>query len=299
MNHLFKPFTTLFVFSFLLLSCDREKEQIPSYIHISDFEFTTNPNNSEGLATSDIVSAKIFINGAEIGNFELPGTFPVIAQGNCKIEIFPNVKENASSNSQKYYKVYTSYLDTVDLKPGQVDSIKPKCVYRSNTVFKWMEDFEDQAISLAKSGLNNTYDSLVCIPVSTPGVDQPFSGSSFCGYVEAKSDSFVVFERSTLNAYTDLPVLGSDVYVELDIKSNVSFQIGVYTYLSAGTDQSPVLVVNPTGGEWKKIYVNLKPQIGDLAAGTPVRLFFGFYKDDNDTQDKKVYIDNLKLVYIQ
>lgn len=72
----------------------------------------------------------------------------------------------------------------------------------------------------------------------------------------------------------------------------------MYVYNGADYDQSPVMVVNPTGGKWKKIYVNLKPQIGDLSAGTPLKLFFGFYKDDNDTHDYKVYLDNFKLVYL-
>lgn len=297
MNPLFKSFNALLVFSTCLLSCDREKEIIPAYLHITGFTLSTNPV-TEGLNTSDIVSAKVFVNGAEIGNFELPATLPVMASGTCKVEIFPNVKENASSNAQKYFKPYNAYIETVVLSPGEIDSIRPGTTYRSNTTFKWTEDFEDQAISLTKSGANNTGDSLIYIPTSTPGVDQPFAGSAYCGLIRVSTDSFAVFERSTLSAFSDLPFLGTDVYVEMDIKSNVNFQVGVYTYPVTGADQNPVLVVNATGGQWKKIYVNLKPQIGDLAAGTPVRLFFGFYKEGGDTEDKLVYLDNLKLVYV-
>jgi hypothetical protein len=297
MNPLFKSLNVLIVFSTCLLSCDREKEIIPAYLHITGFTLSTNPI-TEGLNTSDIVSAKVFVNGAEIGNFELPATLPVMASGTCKVEIFPNIKENASSNAQKYFKPYNAYSETVALSPGEIDSIRPSTTYRSNTTFRWMEDFEDQAISIVKSGANSTNDSFYTIPTSTPGVDQPFSGSNYCGFVNVSSDSFVVFERSTLSTFNDIPFLGTDVYVELDIKSNINVQVGVYSYMGADYDQAPVMVVNSTAGKWKKIYVNLKPQIGDLTSGTPIRLFFGFYKEDNDKTDYKVYLDNLKLVYL-
>lgn len=297
MNHLFKPFLILLVFSSLFLSCDQEQEAIPSYLHISKFTLSSNPL-TQGLNSSDIISAKVYVNGTEIGTFELPATFPVIAKGAVEVIIFPNIKENASSNSQKYFKPYESFTQSVVLEAGKIDSIKPSITYRSNATFRWMEDFEDQAISIVKSGYNNSKDSFISIPTSTPGVDQPFSGSNYCGFVEVKSDSFVVFERSTLSTFSDLPFLGTDVYVEMDIKSNASFQVGVYTYNGADYVQDPVMVVNSTAGKWKKIYVNLKPQIGDLSAGTPVRLFFGFYKENGDATDYKVYLDNLKLVYV-
>jgi hypothetical protein len=297
MNHLFKPFLILFVFSGLFLSCDQEQEAVPSYLHISKFTFSSNPL-TQGLNTYDIISAKVYVNGAEIGTFELPATIPVIATGNAEVIVFPNIKENASSNSQKYFKPYESFSQTVNLEAGKIDSLKPKITYRSNANFRWMEDFEDQAISIVKSGANNTNDSFYTIPTSTLGVDQPFTGSNFCGFINVTSDSFVVVERSTLSTFNDIPFLGTDVYVEMDIKSEINVQVGVYSYYGADYDQAPVLVINSTAGKWKKIYVNLKPQIGDLIAGTPIRLFFGFYKEGNDQKDYKVYLDNLKLVYL-
>lgn len=297
MNHLFKSLLILFVFSSLFLSCDQEQEAIPSYLHLSKFTVSSTPL-TQGLNTADIISAKVYVNGKEIGTFELPATFPVVASGNAEVVVFPNIKENASSNSQKYFKPYESFTQTVTLEAGKIDSLKPSISYRSNTTFRWMEDFEDQAISIVRSGSNNTKDSFYTIPTSTAGVDQPFSGSNYCGFIHVSNDSFVVFERSTLSTFNDIPFLGTDVYVELDIKSNINVQVGVYSYIGADYDQAPVMVINSTAGKWKKIYVNLKPQIGDLSSGTPIRLFFGFYKEDNDSADYKVYLDNLKLVYV-
>lgn len=298
MNRLFKYHLTLFVFSLLFISCDPEQEVVPSYLKIGPFTVSSNPA-TQGLATSEVVSAKVFVNGSEIGNFELPALVPVLAEGNAAVEVYPNIKENAQANSQKYYKPYEAYVTTKTLVKGESTNITPATTYRSSTVFRWTEDFEDQGISLTRSGMNSTTDSLIALPVNTPGVNQPFSGSSYCGYLKLTTDSFAVFERSTLEVFGDLPFIGSDIYVEMDIKTNVALQIGIYTDDGIDVNQIPVLVVNPTNGEWKKIYTNLKSETGGLTSGTKVRLFFGFYKDNGDTEDKVLYLDNLKLVYLK
>jgi hypothetical protein len=297
MNHLFKLLNTLFVFSILFYSCDNEKEIIPSYLHIDKFSFTSNPV-TQGLNTAEIVSAKVFVNGKEIGNFELPATFPVLFDGKAIVDIFPNVRENGSSNNQKYFKVYTSFSDTLDLSPERIDTIRPKSTYRSNCTFDYIEDFEDGGISLIKSGGNSTNDTLRIISTSTPGVDQPFTGSKFCGFVQVNSDSFFVFERSTSSVFNSWPNLGKDIYFEMDIKSNISLQVGLYTDDGLQVRQVPVLVANETQNTWKKIYVNFKTETGDLPLGTKYRVFLGFFKDNSEYSEVKVYLDNLKVVYV-
>ncbi len=295
MNHLFRSLILLFVFSALLPACDKEKEGVPSYLHITKFSFTTTAG--QGLNTYDIPSAKVFVNGMEMGNFELPVTFPVIAEGDAKVEVFPNVKENGLSNSQKYYKPYNSYITQVSLNKREVDTVRPSTTYRSTTTqFKFMEDFEDQGLSLERSGNNNSSDSLVILPTSTPGVDQPFNNSDYCGFVKVTSDSFVVFERNSTGNFK-LPNMGRDNYVELDIKSNVNLQIGLYIQDGAFWVPVPVMVAFPTNGKWKKIYVNLKSETNDMPLDTLYRLFFGFYSDNSE--DKFVYIDNIKVLYVE
>lgn len=296
MNPLFKFPLPLLVFSLLLSACDKEQEQKPSYLHITKFTLSSN-SVTQGLPTQDIIGAKVFVNGAELGNFELPVTIPVLKSGKCVVEVFPNVKENGLSSNQKYYKPYTSSLDTLELEVGAVDTVRPESKYRSNSNFIWLEDFEDQAISLIESGMDNTNDSILVIPTNTAGVDQPFSGSDYCGLVTIKSDSLVIFERSTLSTFT-VPNLGTSVYVEMDIKTNIPVQVGIYSDDNIEVVQSPVMVVNNTEGAWKKIYVNLVSETGDLKTNTKIRLFLGTFTEEGDTEDKFIYLDNLKLVYL-
>lgn len=299
MNHLFRSLVLSFVLAGLS-GCDREKEAIPAYIRIEKFTLTTDLI-SQGLNTNDINDAKVFANGQEVGTFELPVTIPVFATGKVEIIIFPNIKENGSSNYHKYYRPYNAFTDTIDLKELRVDTIRPKTTYRSNTSFDWMEDFDDQALSMVKYALNNTNDSIKIIPTSTPGVDQPFPGSNYCGYVHiSPRDSFVDFELSTFNWIPNLPTLGTDVFVEMDYKSNVNLQLGVYIDNGSSISRNDVLYTYPTDGKWKKIYINLKSEISDMSASSKVRVFFGIYKEQGDTQtEPMVYLDNLKLVYVR
>jgi hypothetical protein len=296
MNHLFRSFITIFVFSILLSACDKEKEIVPSYLHISKFTLTAKPL-TQGLGTFEIPSAKVFVNGMEIGNFELPVTLPVTTEGLVKIEIFPNVKENGLGNTQKYYKPYNYYSGEITLRKGGIDTIKPAITYKDSAKFRFIEDFENQGTKLEPSG-TNIDDSFMIISTSTPGVDQPFAGSNFCGYLNMKTDSFGVFQRSTIETFSNLPNLGTDIYVELDIKTNINLQVGILVYDGTYWVPIPVMVAFPTNNKWKKFYVNLKPETGDLSAGSLVKIFVGCYKDDNDTEDKYVYIDNIKLLYV-
>lgn len=296
MNHLFKFSILSFVLLFFL-GCDKEKEPIPSYLHIKKFTLTTNPL-TEGANTQDITDAKVFANGIEVGTFELPVTIPVFSEGNVVITLFPTIKETGSAYNRKYYKPYVAFIDTINLKNLRVDTIQPKTSYKSNAKFDWLLNFDDGGSSLVKYGLNNTTDSLKVISSISPGVNAPFSSTN-SGMISIDSPSiFEDFEIATIKSFPALSI-GTDVYVEMDFKSNANFQVGVFTDDGSVITRSPVFYAFPTNGAWKKIYVNLKPETGDLSSISTFRVFFGVYKDpDNPDLKPLVYMDNLKLVYV-
>ncbi len=302
MNHLFN-FSILSFVLVVFSGCDVEKETIPSYIHIKKFTLTTDKFN-QGLNTQDITDTKVFANGNEVGTFELPVTIPVFAEGDVEITLFPNIKETGSANYRKYYKPYVTYIETFHLEKLKIDTIYPVTSYRPGAgvvKFDWLEDFDDNALSLEKYGLNNTNDSIMIIPSNSPGVDAPFTNTINTGKIEINNIAdFENFEVATLpRTGFIVPNLGIDVYVEMDFKSNVNFQVGIFTYAGAVVSRVPVFYAYPTNGVWKKIYINLKSETSDLPAGTPIRVFFGVYKDpDNPNLKPLVYLDNLKLLYL-
>ena len=85
----------------------------------------------------------------------------------------------------------------------------------------------------------------------------------------------------------------------MDFKSNTNFQVGIFTDDGTIISRNPVFYAFPTNDVWKKIYINLKPETGDLTSITTIRVFFGVYKDPSNPDLKPlVYVDNLKLVYV-
>jgi len=280
----------------LFFSCKTEKGATPAYIHIKKFTFTSIAA-TQGLATFEIRSAKLFVNSQEIGNFELPASVPVLAEGLCKIEIFPNIRETGSSNYNLYYLPYTYYNADLTLKKLRIDTVSPSCTYRSNAKFEWIEDFENQTITLNPSGQNNSSDSFKIIPMNTPGVDAPFSGSNYCAYLNMTKDSSAIFEVSSLKTFY-LPNMGRDIYLEMDIKTNDFFQTGILTDNGFQIIKTPIFLIYPTNGNWKKLYINLKSETGNMPTGTSIKLLFGLVKSKTQLENPQIYIDNLKLVYL-
>lgn len=274
------------------------KETIPSYLHIKTIDLTTN-YTTQGYASSDLSDAWVFVNGKYIGTFELPVTVPVQAAGKVKVTVLPGIKENGLRSSHHIYKVVTDYNVDVILTPGKVDTVKPTVTYKTSAYFDWIEDFEDNLLSLVKSGKSNTKDSIKIVNSSDPDAFPADLHAQYTGKIELKADdSFRVFEVTTLKEF-QMPVAGSDVYVEVDIKTDRAVQFGIYTDKNSFLEQIPVVIVYPTDGKWKKLYLNFISETSALSVTNKTKLFIGFSKGQGDNTSSKVMLDNLKLVYLK
>ena len=60
--------------------------------------------------------------------------------------------------------------------------------------------------------------------------------------------------------------------------------------------QHPVVVVNPTGGEWNKIYVNLTPTVNDNYNADYFKIFIRMDKSSS-VEEATLLLDNVKLIY--
>ncbi|MCD4736025.1 MAG: hypothetical protein K8R53_08280, partial [Bacteroidales bacterium] len=59
--------------------------------------------------------------------------------------------------------------------------------------------------------------------------------------------------------------------------------------------QSPVVVINPTDGKWKRIYVNFTPLVADNGSAIHFNVYMRMDKL-SETDQPYLKIDNLKLV---
>lgn len=275
----------------LLPSCDKE-EPIPAYLVIDHIDLETNSNRTEGSDAHDIVDAWVYVDNKFIGVFEMPAKVPVLYQGKHEVSIIAGIKKNGLSNERIIYPFYATYSEEIELEPAGEHEIFPVVTYRENIKFPWLEDFEDNSISLQQSGSNSTIDSMFIetdplLVYDYDGVDERYS---------ARADidtGFQIFEFATIQLY-DLP-RGEDVYLEFNFKSDLELIAGIYPITGSVVQGVPIVNYFPST-EWKKAYVNLADDLNAAAyQGAQFRIFFAAMKNTHDPA--KVYLDNIKLVH--
>lgn len=281
----------------IISSCnvfDRE-EDIPAYLYIHNFEITTKSDNSQGSNAHDIKDAWVYVDGQLIGVFEVPVRIPILAKDSSKLTILAGIKKNGLSDDREIYPFYEGLQDTMVFVPGKIDSVFPVLSYHDSTVFKWIEDFEDRAISFEPSGTEVTEDSfrLTTDPLE---VYNHNSKNQVSGYVEFDSAN-QKFENSSISKFS-IPA-NSSAYFEMNYNLEAGTQVGFYAFNAAGVQiaKIPVLFLFPTGGEWKKSYISFNEDMSNpLYEDATFKVFLEVPKAYSDA-NARIYVDNLKLVH--
>lgn len=277
----------------LFSSCDKE-EKIPAYLYIEDISLDVKSDRSQGSDAHDIVDAWVYVNNQLVGVFELPATIPVLEEGVQKVTIVGGIKKNGLSNDRVVYPFYTSYDIEMELIPSHTDTLIPVIEYHNATQFVWLDDFEDQTISLEKSGSLSTVDTLILS--NDPQHVYGYNGSSEMYSIQGVLDTgFQIFEFSSAQLF-DLPRGGDDVYLEFNFKSDVELIAGIYPINSTNVVGVPIVNYFPSS-DWKKAYVSLTADINTAEfQGIDFRIFFGAVKSNEDSI-ANVYLDNIKLIH--
>lgn len=277
-------------------SCDTE-EPIPSYVYISNIDLDTDVE--QGSNSHDIVDGWVYCDGILIGVFELPVRVPILQAGEHTITVVPGIKKNGLFNERVTYPFYSPFEQKLDLIPSAIDTILPVVRYRNNITFSWLEDFEDNAISVEKSGSNTTTDSMFVTSDPVHVFNHDGIENKYSGQVDIPSE-FQIFENATVQLY-DLPRKGGEVYLELDFKCNTEFTVGVYPVTGNFINGVPIMNFYSTENDqgemqWKKAYVSLKEDINNPEyTGATFRVFFN--AQTNGSNEKQLFFDNIKLIH--
>jgi hypothetical protein len=113
------------------------------------------------------------------------------------------------------------------------------------------------------------------------------------------TDTAKFFDAGSFLEFSDLPTNGSAVFFEFDIKTDLPVQLAMRRKNPSVTELVPYMVINPTGGKWKRFYVNLVYELANQPAGTSVRLFFDVNKPANSVAGREILFDNLRLSYLK
>lgn len=273
-------------------------EEVPTFLFIDSFTFTT-VYATQGLATSDLPDAHVYVDNRFIGIYELPATVPIMASGRVKVSILPGTRENLQSIAHRYVRVLRSFDSTMTLVPGELQRLSPRTSYRDNVRFAWLEDFEDNSNSLVFTG-RSIRDTLYILQGNGEW-NFPFGVNStrtLHGDLGA-SDSFRLMEVKSFNTFTTLPNGGRDVYLELDYRSNVPIQAGLFKLVNSLYEQVPLVVLPSTNGRWRKAYLNYAAELATLPVNTPIEIYFGIIKQSGFLDAPRFSLDNIKLSYLE
>lgn len=261
-------------------------EDIPSYIRIDSFMLTTNTN--QGANTHKIIDAWIYIDEEPFGVFELPVVFPVLEQGNHSIIVFPGIAVNGILSFRLPYPFYKTDTTTLNLVRKDTVTFNPTTSYFSSGFqFSFIEDFESGNIF---SPTSNADTSLQRISISgEPAVYGSHVGSIFV------SDAQPTCEVATIDDYI-LPMANFDVYLEMDYQCNQPFSIGLRGNIAGQQDQEFYKVTLNEKDEWNKIYVQLNNEVTSMGADNYQILIRA--DQDSSTTPCKIWIDNMKLIYL-
>ena len=278
---------------FFFSACDKEKEDIPSYIQI-DSAIVVTDAATQGSASHNITDAWIYINGKNVGTFEIPALIPLLNTGKTNLQIRAGIKMSGMVGMRPEYPYYTSYFDTLDL-PAYVDEnsivhITPTFRYADNTTFVLKEDFEAAGVCFEPTVASQGELTTTSVPGEVFVNTQQKEKNVYSGKVVL--DEGKTFFEVLSNSSFDLPCKGSNsTFLELNYKCTHKFYVGLNI---GGSQRTVILYIVPTD-QWKKIYINLTPTLVNNGISTGHRLFIGASVPEDE---QAVFLfDNIKLIH--
>lgn len=292
-----------FAFKCLLLllsaignSCEKFEgtQTIPSYISVDSFHLIANPLLELGVPTQNISDVWVYVDDQIIGAFELPAEkIPILSEGMHKLTLIAGIKYNGMSGTRGPYPFYEPAIDTTFmLFIDSMVNVNPTITYYNTTYAAWYEDFEDGTISLEPSDDSDTSFQLVAFdPV------HPLYGDA-CGVAYLTGEQNI-FESATYDEDVtgiELPKASAPVFLELEYNINYPLVVGLFV-IQVGVQilRHPIAVLNPTNGEWKKIYINMTPAVSYYYSADYYNVFFRVDRS-SVTDTAIIKIDNLKLI---
>jgi hypothetical protein len=266
-------------------------QTVPAYIKIDTILLSTY-YPEQGANSSGIKDVWVYVNNQQIGAFELPAMFPVLAMGEQELEIRPGIKVNGISSTRAPYPfyepiVYSNFLFTPD---STIMVNNPQTEYYSNLNFAWMEDFEQPGLSIVESSSSDT--SIVRTQPANNPVAYISENSKYSGLISLTKEKNL-YSSTSSNSYP-IPLQGSPTLLEIDFKSNNLITVGVIIQEYGNYIKIPLVILNHAD-DWNKIYVNLGPNLSLHPQATDFKVFFESVLE-TDKNSASIYIDNIKLI---
>ncbi|HQQ93852.1 MAG TPA: hypothetical protein PLQ93_04820 [Bacteroidia bacterium] len=279
------PFYLLYLLIFAGSFTACKKTETPGAFFIKAYPVTVNPAANQGSANHKITDLWLYVNGNFQGVYPSGHLMPIpVNNQSARIEVFAGIRNNGISETRIPWLFYQKLrFDTV-VENGQNIVKALAFTYNTTTTFAWLEDFDGtNGISLVKSSISDT--GFVLAPA-----DQSLEGKSA---LLGMGPLDVVAQVESTKTYT-LPSGNSNVYLELNYKCDHAFEVGL---ISSSTELKPALNLNPQAS-WNKIYIQLAGVVNSqpVSANYSYKVYFRMLNSDGSSP--RLYLDNIKLVYL-
>ncbi|MFT5167943.1 MAG: hypothetical protein ACI8P3_003182 [Saprospiraceae bacterium] len=282
----FKLYTLLLLFIFS--SCDtiNPEEEIPAYLEILPFTYTS----SDGSTSQQITDGWIYVGGEYLGAFDLPKTIPVLMSGNQDIIIDPGIKENGINSFPNIYPFYKRFSGSIDLVPGETVSIQPDTRYDDDFIhIIFNEDFNGSEF--------NRFDEEDIVNDDNDVKEGTRSGLI---QLDATTKPTVSLRGEALNVF---PTQGDIGYLEMDYKSELTIFVGVIGFDATGNQTFSEFTYGlKPKEEWNKVYFNytelfsLLRQQNTVSYQIQIGMQIPIENGEFIMENAEVHLDNIKLI---
>tara|TARA_B100000900_G_scaffold410216_1_gene427601 strand:+ start:497 stop:1360 length:864 start_codon:yes stop_codon:yes gene_type:complete len=277
----------LLSYVFLTISCENQESTIPSFIEINSYDIeNNNPSSiphSKNYLSHNITDCWVTIDGQFVGTFEIPSTIPILIENVHTIELSPGIKVNGISSSRIKYPFYEKFQITSELIKNNTIEINPTTNYKEDidVIFETSGSFEQTGTMFENGEISDTS----VVRQSFEVFQGQFSGAVFLDSTNSR------FDIRNINQL-DIPL---NTFMELDFKSNISFNVGVIILNSGNLEIKEELIQLYPTNEWKKIYLDLYPLLSKGNIYSTFKIYIDGQFDDS-VENNAIFFDNLKLI---
>ncbi|MCX8080839.1 MAG: hypothetical protein N3F09_06340 [Bacteroidia bacterium] len=271
----------LFLF---LISCKRDKHKAPEVFYVKPDPVLLTTQAGQGSAHHKITDIWFYSDGKFRGIYPVGNPIPVIKSSEKqRLDFFAGILNSGSSQSRISWDLYAPIRLDTSASPLQTLNIPLSFTYKNSVVFAWMEDFEMPGFSLIKSSVADTNFKV------HQNNSHVFEGNRSIEFGLAGNKQLAQFESAS--SYT-FPATSQNIFLELSYKCNCEFEVGIQSL----AQYFPVRFITPKE-HWNKIYLFLTEAIRADAFNNEKKIIIKLRRD-SEIPEQKVWIDNIKLVYL-
>ena len=220
-------------------------DELPMYIDVDSVSVsTTLEQGTENHAILDIWPSS---DGQSIGVFEIPIIFPVLDEDEETTLFYQaGIRRVGKTEDHTIYPFFNRIDVTRPFAPDSTITENLVFTYREETKVRFAESFEIQHIFAKEVDLDSVTNLVI--------VDDDCAEGN-CGLVTLTPEN-PEFAAATSEAFQNVPLNGTPIYLELEYKTEINLSIGLQSTIN-GTDFEQYFVTLTPNETWNKVYIDM------------------------------------------